>query len=204
MTFVPAAEPPANLVAEPGERAAQLRWEAPARLLDGSAPTGALTYEVLRGPSADAELTPVTPVPIPERAMTDSNLENDRTYYYAVRAVRVVGDTTAYSGPSPRVAVTPRDMTPPSPPSNLVAIPAEAIVRLSWSPSPEGDVAGYIVYRAAEGGEFERVGSTSAPTTTFVDRSAARGTYRYAVTAQDSAARPNESPRSNEVRVSVP
>jgi hypothetical protein len=31
-----------------------------------------------------------------------------------------------------------------------------------------------------------------------------RGTYRYVVTAQDNAARPNESQRSNEARVSVP
>jgi len=31
-----------------------------------------------------------------------------------------------------------------------------------------------------------------------------RGTYRYAVTAQDNAARPNESGRSNEARVTVP
>ena len=204
VTYVSATEPPVNLVAEPGERAARLRWEAPARLLDGSALTEALAYEVLRAPSSDAELAPVTRAPIQERALADSNLENDRTYYYAVRAVRVVAGTTAYSGPSPRVGVTPRDMTPPSPPANLVAIPGEAIVRLSWSPSPESDVAGYIVYRAAEGGAFERVGSTRALDTTFVDRGVARGTYRYVVTAVDSAAQPNESRRSNEARVSVP
>ena len=150
------------------------------------------------------DLTPVTRAPITERALTDRGLENDRTYYYAVRAVRVVAGTTAYSAPSPRVAVTPRDMTPPSPPANLAAIPSEATVRLTWSASPESDVAAYIVYRAAAGRAFERVGSTRAPTATFVDRDVARGTYRYAVTAQDSAVRPNESGRSNEVVVSVP
>ncbi|PYN81598.1 MAG: hypothetical protein DMD96_10115 [Candidatus Rokuibacteriota bacterium] len=204
VSYVPAAEPPVNLVATPGERTVRLRWEAPARLLDGSAPTEALAYEVLRAPAADAELTPVTRVPVAERALTDADLENDRTYYYAVRAVRVVAGTTAYSDPSPRVAVTPRDMTPPSPPANLVGIASEATVRLSWSPSPERDVAGYVVYRAPEGGAFERIGSTTAPSTTFVDRGVTRGAFRYAVTAQDSAARPNESRRSNEVRVSVP
>jgi hypothetical protein len=65
-------------------------------------------------------------------------------------------------------------------------------------------VAGYIVYRAPEGGAFERIGSTTTPSTTFVDRAVTRGSYRYAVTAQDRAAQPNESPRSNEVRVSLP
>jgi hypothetical protein len=77
-------------------------------------------------------------------------------------------------------------------------------VRLTWSASPESDIAAYIVYRAAAGRAFERVGSTRAPTATFVDRDVTRGTYRYAVTAQDSAVRPNESGRSNEVVVSVP
>jgi len=204
VTYVPAAEPPVDLVAEGGEREARLAWEAPAQLIDGSAPTDPLAYEVLRAPSVDAELTPVTRAPIAERALTDRGLENDRTYYYAVRAVRVVAGTTAYSAPSPRVAVTPRDVTPPSPPANLAAIPSEGTVRLTWSASPESDIAAYIVYRAAAGRAFERVGSTRAPTATFVDRDVARGTYRYAVTAQDSAVRPNESGRSNEVVVSVP
>jgi hypothetical protein len=98
----------------------------------------------------------------------------------------------------------PRDVTPPSPPANLVGIASAGTVRLSWSPVPETDVSGYIVYRAPEAGGFERIGSTSVPSTTFVDRAVTPGAYRYAVTAQDNAARPNESPRSNEVRVSVP
>lgn len=204
VTYVPAAEPPADLVAEAGEREVRLAWQAPTRLIDGSAPTAPLTYEVLRAPAADAEPTPVTRAPIAEHTLIDRELQNDRTYYYAVRAVQVVSGTTAYSAPSPRVAVTPRDMTPPSAPANLVAIPSEATVRLTWSEVPENDVAAYIVYRAAEGGAFERVGSTRPPITTFVDRDVARGTYRYVVTAQDSAARPNESGRSNEVRVTVP
>lgn len=204
VTYVPAAEAPGNFVAEAREGAARLSWEAPPRLIDGSAATGALAYEVLRAPSADAELTPVTRPPIAERTLTDRNLENDRTYHYAVRAVRVVSGTTAYSRPSPRVAVTPRDTTPPTPPANLVAIPSEATVRLTWNPSPESDVAGYVVYRAAGSGAFERVGSTRAPDTTFIDRGVSRGAYRYVVTAEDSAARPNESRRSNEARVSVP
>lgn len=204
VTYVPATEPPVNLAAEAGERAARLSWAAPSRLIDGSPATETLAYEVLRAPSAEAELTPLTAAPIADRVLTDRDLENDRTYYYAVRAVRVVSGTRVYSSPSPRVAVAPRDMTPPSPPANLIAIPSEATVRLSWSPSPESDVAGYVVYRAADGGAFERVGSTNAPTTTFVDRTVTRGTYRYVVTARDTAARPNESRRSSEVRVSVP
>lgn len=204
LTYVPAGEPPADLVAEAGDREARLTWRPPARLIDGSVPAVLFTYEVLRAPSADAELKPVTPVPIGELVLTDRGLDNDHTYYYAVRAVQVVSNSVVYSAPSPRVAVTPRDVTPPSPPANLVAIPSAATVRLAWSASPERDVAVYIVYRATAGGAFERVGSTRPPTVTFVDRDVPSGTYRYVVTAQDAGARPNESGRSNEVMVAVP
>ena len=172
--------------------------------MDGGPATGALAYEVLRAAAADTELTAVATAAPGQLALTDRELENEHTYYYAVRAVRTEGGTTAYSAPSARVAVTPRKMTPPSPPANLVAIPSESTVRLSWSPSPEPDVSGYVVYRADARGPFVRVGSTRTPTTTFIDRAVPRGTYRYAVAAQDSASLPNQSGRSNEVTVTVP
>lgn len=204
VTYIAAPEPPANVTAQPGEREARLAWRPPPRLMDGAPATGPLAYEVLRALAADTELTSVATAPPGQQALTDRDLENERTYYYAVRAVRTEGGTTAYSAPSARVAVTPRKMTPPSPPANLVAIPSASTVRLSWSPSPERDVAGYIVYRADARGLFVRVGSTPAPTTTFIDRDVPRGTYRYAVAAQDSASLPNQSRHSNEVTVTVP
>ena len=204
VTYVAAAEAPGDVVAEAGEREVRLRWRAPARLLDGGAAPETLTYEVLRAPSPDAAATPLTRTPPGQLALTDRNVENDHTYYYAIRALRVEGATTVYSAESPRVAATPRDVTPPSSPTTLAAIPSEGAVRLSWGASPESDVAGYVIYRATESGAFERIGTTRAPATTFLDRGVTRGTYRYAVTAEDTAARPNESRRSNEVRVTVP
>jgi fibronectin type 3 domain-containing protein len=203
VNYAAAPREPGNLVVEPREGAVRLTWSAPARLLDGTAITDALTYEVLRASSADAELAPVA-APVSETTLTDSTLENERAYYYAVRAIRVVAGTTIYGRPTSRLAATPRDVTPPAAPGNLVAIASEGVVRLSWSPSPEPDVAGYIVYRAPAGGGFERIGSINAPGTTYADRTAPRGTSRYVVTAQDNAARPNESARSNEVRVTQP
>jgi len=203
VSYAAAPAEPERVVAEPGERTVRLTWGAATKLLDGGAVTDVLRYEVLRAPSADADLAPVS-APVADPALTDSNLENDRDYYYAVRAVRTRGGTTLYGRPSARVVATPRDTTPPSPPANLVGIASEGVVRLSWSPSPEPDVASYIVYRAPEAGGFERIGSAAVPATTYVDRTATRGTYRYAVTAQDNASRPNESRQSNEARVSVP
>ena len=204
IAFISAAEAPQGLAAAPGEREARLAWQPPPRLLDGSPAPPTLAYEVLRAAAADGPLTSVARTAAGVRALTDRELENDRTYWYAVRAVRTEGSTTAYGAPSPRVAVTPRDMTPPSAPTNLVAIASEGAVRLSWGAAPESDVSGYIVYRAEAGGAFVRVGSTRAPATTFVDRGVARGTYRYVVTAEDSGAIRNESARSNEATVAAP
>jgi hypothetical protein len=134
----------------------------------------------------------------------DRGLANDHTYQYAVRATRTEGTATVTGAASPPVAVTPVKTTPPPPPSDLAAIPSRGEVRLSWRPSPAADVASYVVYRAAPAGEFLRVGSVQPPATTFVDRDVPPGRYRYAVTAQDTSARANESTRSNEVAVTVP
>lgn len=203
LLYVPAPQAPRALRAEAGEQQARLSWEAPARRTDGAAVEGPLEYEVLRAGSPDGPLAPVGRTAAGVTTFTDPRLENDRAYSYAVRAIRSAGGGTALGEPSARVTVTPADMTPPSPPANLVAIPSAGTVRLSWSPSPERDVAGYVVYRAAAGA-LARIGSTPALTTVFVDRDVPPGPYRYAVTARDAGARANESARSNEVTVSVP
>jgi fibronectin type 3 domain-containing protein len=187
-----------------GEGQVRLEWTPPARLVDGSPTTGEILYEVLRAPAPDAPAQVVTPEPVADTRLTDRGLENDRTYYYAVRAVRREAGTTARGGPSERVAATPVDTTPPAPPRDLVAVPAARTVRLSWRGSPDPDVAAYVVYRAGPGGDFERVGSVHPPATVFVDRDVPPGTWRYAVTALDAARRPNESARSNVVTVTVP
>ena len=138
------------------------------------------------------------------RLETRIGLLNDKTYWYAVRAVQTDAETTAESPSSTRVAATPRDMTPPSAPTALVAVPSEGTARLSWRASPEPDVAGYIVYRTDPSGVSTRVGSTRAPDTTFTDHPVAPGSYRYEVAAYDTATIPNESARSDPATVSVP
>ena len=78
-------------------------------------------------------------------------------------------------------------------------------MRLAWNPSLEDDVTQYAIYRAEGTGPFARIAATPVITTIYTDRDAQSGrTYRYAVTALDRAKKPNESPRSNEVTVTVP
>jgi Prokaryotic lipoprotein-attachment site len=204
LTFVAAPQPPGDLRAEPGEREVRLSWQRPTRLADGSPATGPLVYEILRATAADAPLASVTRTAPDVTSTTDRGLENERVYYYAVRAIRQDGATQVEGEATARVAATPTDVTPPAAPTNLVAIPSDRTVRLSWTPSPDADLGGYVVYRAEGGGPFVRVGSVRAPGTTFTDRDLSPGGYRYAVTAQDTSVRANESPRSNEVSVTIP
>jgi hypothetical protein len=204
LLFAAAPEPPASLRAEPGDRQVRVEWRAPDRLTDGGLVRDPLVYEVLRAPSAEAPLTAIARTPPGTTSLTDRGVENDHTYRYAVRAIRQAATTTIEGAPTAAVTVTPVDTTPPAPPADLVAIPSARTVRLSWSPSADADVARYVVYRARGAGPLERVGAVRVPGTTFTDRDVPPGPYRYAVTAQDTSARANESRRSNEVTVSVP
>jgi len=204
ITYIAPPEPPQALRGEPGDRAARLGWQPPAKLVDGTAIGDPLVYDVLRATDPVAEPSVIGRTAPGTTAYEDRGVENDRTYYYAVRAIRMAGAASAAGAASERVAVTPMKTTPPAPVRDVTAVPSRGEVRLSWRPSPEPDVATYIVYRAAGGGAPMRVGTVRPPTTTFVDRSVPPGTYRYTVTAQDASARANESGPSNEVSVTVP
>lgn len=204
ITTIAAAESPAAVTARAGDGEVRLAWDASARLVDGDPVAGTLTYEVLRAADPDGLLAPITPAPIADTTFVDRGAANDHTYAYAVRTVRHDSATTVRGRPSARVTATPRDVTAPSPPRNLVGIPGTGVVRLRWDPSPEPDVARYVIYRSGAGGGFTRAGSVTPPFTTFIDQNLAPGTYRYVVTAEDTAGTPNESPRSSEITVSVP
>ena len=199
-----APEPPADVQATGGEGAVTLTWQPPAALSDGNPVSGDIRYIVLRG-TGGGGLSPITPAPIPTTSFTDTGLQNDTPYRYAVRAIRTDGGATATGPESAVVAATPAITTPPRPPENLVAVPTGGAVGLAWNPSRGRPLALYSVYRAAEGGEFERIGTIAPERTTYTDRDVQRGaTYRYAVTATDETRQANESARSNEVTVTMP
>ena len=186
ITYVAPPEAPQALRAEPGDHTVRLSWQPPTRLVDGTPVTDPLAYEVLRAGDLGAEPSPVGRTPRGTTSFEDPGVENDRTYYYAVRAIRAADTVTAAGEASERVAVTPTKTTPPAPVTDLAAL------------------AAYVVYRGARGAPLARIGSVRPPTTTFVDRGVPPGTYRYLVTAQDASARANESRPSNEVTVTVP
>jgi hypothetical protein len=204
VTFIAAPEPPRAVRADAGDAQVRLTWEPPARLVDGTAITNPVSYEVSRTADPTSAPTAVGRTATGETSFVDRGMANDVTYQYTVTAIRSEGAATGTSAASAPVAVTPAKSTPPAPATDLTAIPSRGEVRLSWKPSASPDVAAYLIYRAPPGGPFTRVGSVRPPATTFADRNVPPGRYRYAVTAQDASTRANESARSNEVMVTVP
>lgn len=195
---------PTALRATPGDREVRLEWAGSAALVDGTTATERFVYQILRAPGPEAPVDIVTQTAPGATSFVDRGLDNERPYVYALRALRIARGTVGRSDLSERVSAMPVDTTPPRPPTEVVAIPSEGVVRLVWIGSPDTDVARYLVYRGREGGPLERVGSTAAPGSTFTDRDVPAGRWRYAVSAEDSSSRANESARSAEVSVVVP
>jgi len=146
----------------------------------------------------------------PSTEFRDSHFEFATPYVYTVRSVAQFGADLVESADSAPALVTPRDVFPPAAPSNLeitiisATNQAPAYIELSWGISPEGDLAGYSVYRSeAEDSPGDRVSTEILPSPTFRDISVMPGRrYYYRVSALDRAG--NESPKSSAVVAEVP
>jgi fibronectin type 3 domain-containing protein len=96
----------------------------------------------------------------------------------------------------------PVEFVAPSAPSNLVATPSAASVRLDWTASPETDVAGYTIYRSDSTGKKYNILARNVTTTSFVDNTTMAGKpYYYVIRAVDNSL--NRSIYSNEVNVTL-
>jgi fibronectin type 3 domain-containing protein len=148
----------------------------------------------------DAEFAPVATVQKPE--YVDTAVETGKAYDYRVQTVIPFGDKEADSEVSTPLRVVPEDRFPPKPPAGLTVLASPSSIELTWEQSPEPDLAGYRIYRAAPGQEFRRIGETTG-IPSFSDRQVEGGRkYRYAVTAFDRGG--NESGRSAEVEGALP
>lgn len=116
----------------------------------------------------------------------DRTVDWGTTYHYRLRPQR---DSAAgwVEGPlSQTVDVTPEDTFAPPPPNGLRAVRSSASVELSWLPSADQDVAGYLVHRNGE------VVSPLVTGPSFSDISApVDTTLEYAISAVDASG--NES-----------
>ena len=199
---------PSDLRAEAGERTIRLSWSAPTRRADGSPIGGILAYNIYRGTNpGQFDPRPINRQPVRVPEFQDSNLVNDKTYYYIVRAVENQEPPWQEGLPSGEVSADPVDLTPPAPPQVVRAVPGPgALVSLSWEPNREPDLLGYLVYRSdAPNRQPRRLIETPFAAPALYDRSVRPGgRYIYTVTAVDASSRRNESAPSAEIEVFVP
>jgi fibronectin type 3 domain-containing protein len=89
--------------------------------------------------------------------------------------------------------------------SYKIAIQASTnhVVDLSWKASSSTDVAGYNMYRSADGSTWKKLNASLIASTLYGDSTVANGsTYYYAATAVDIYG--HESNKTGAVKVSVP
>jgi len=214
-----APETPRDVHVSVTESALIVSW-AEAPLPPGSAAPSYRVYRAVAAPGQDnppqdlSQAKLKTPLDLAGSSATaefrDSHFEFGAEYLYTVRSVAQYGADLVESADSAPALLTPRDIFPPATPTGLeiavvLATPqTPAYVELSWVISPEGDLAGYSVYRSeSEDAPGERVSTETLSSPTFRDISVVPGKrYYYRVSALDRAG--NESPKSSAVAADVP
>ena len=143
---------------------------------------------------------PLNDTPLSTTSYDDARVEFGKERCYVVRTVEASGALlTLESAPSAPACVTPVDTFPPAPPVSLAAVGSEGAINLIWEPSPDPDIAGYLVMRGeAAGGPLAALRPEPMRETTFRDTEVRSGKrYVYAVVAVDGAK--NVSAESNRV-----
>jgi fibronectin type 3 domain-containing protein len=142
--------------------------------------------------------------PLKDDVVTASQFE-DRSvvpgeeWCYVVRFL-ASKDPLIESESSNELCTTFKDIAPPAVPIGVTVVLLADGVDVSWSPSPEGDLAGYRVYRSISPDPPVRLAEVPADRTSFRDPSSRAGAVNvYTVTAVDKAG--NESPASAPVQV---
>lgn len=194
----PTLASPSMLAGEATGDGVRLVWKPPA----GEGPVTYNVYRALDGEENGPRPLQREPLSTPE--YLDGEVQPGAKYRYEVRTAAGAASPLHESEPSAPVVVLAEDRFAPAAPGKLVVVQEGAAVRLFWNPSPEHDLAGYRVYRALDGGAFERIGSDVVERPSFTDsdvRAGSRASYR--VTAVDRAHPPNESRPSEEAAIDV-
>lgn len=134
--------PPVAVIAamEAGDKTITLRWEK-------TADPRVKAVKVLRGETPEA-MREIASLPPGATAYEDKGGRGGTWYTYALALETASGDRSV--GPGRRVRFL--NATPPAAPTNVRAVfdPEKRTVRVTWTPSPGDEVAGYYVTRAPE------------------------------------------------------
>jgi predicted phage tail protein len=206
------AKPP--LVIETGkeksEHAITITWQPPATNIDESTPVNLLGYNVYRMDESQTEVsqTPINKSLVAATQFEDKEFKFGANYRYVVRSVSLGTEgAQVESLNSNMLPVSPRDVFPPSAPTNISAVAATGRISIFFPANPEPDVVGYNIYRSTDPNlskdEWTKLNSSLMTKTTFQDENVEPGKkYYYYLTAVDQTG--NVSPRSEVVSETVP
>ena len=195
---------------ELSESAITITWTPPTANIDGSTPVNLLGYNVYRvdeGQSESGE-TPLNSALISGTQFADQNFKFGENYRYFVRSVSLGTEgAQVESLNSNSLSIAPRDTYAPSAPTAITIAAAPGRLSIFFPANPEGDVAGYTIYRSTDPDlskdRWTKLTTTLLERTTFQDENVESGKrYYYYLTATDRAG--NVSPPSEVVSEVVP
>ena len=195
---------------EVGENAITITWQPPTANIDGSTPVNLLGYNIYRvseSENVDGQ-APINDSLISGTQYQDKNFKFGERYRYVVRAVSLGTEGgRVESLNSNSIVVSPKDTFPPSAPSAISVAPAPGRLSIFFPANPEGDIAGYNIYRSTNPDlpkeKWNKLNAAPLTKTTFSDEKVESGKrYYYYLTAVDQAG--NVSPPSEAVSETVP
>jgi len=190
------SHPPVNFNVEIFADKIEIKWDPPGENIDLSIPPLVEGYNVFRS-AEKSKAVRLNSVLIKGQSYQDKSFNFGTTYSYFVRAS--INSTSPYfeSEDSEILVISPKDIFPPDPPKGVVLVAGSDILSLRWDSNVESDLAGYRVWKRAEG-ESEFVMLTEEPfiENTYTDRSVEKNVrYYYAITSMDKSG--NESQKSD-------
>jgi hypothetical protein len=192
-----AATPPApsGLSARSAEKGVALAWVPPTDLEGPS-------FFVYRRSKTGDYVLPLEDKPTTGVTTVDEKALPGDSMCFVVRTVSSTAPLVE-SAASDEACLTVEDIAAPATPVGVAAQPKEGGLEVSWSPSPEPDLALYRIYRWSQGVPVSRIAELPAGQTTYLDTDAPAGVVvRYSVSAVDKSG--NESGKSPAASTSRP
>jgi hypothetical protein len=155
------------------------------------APAPTLSYNVyeVAPPDASAAAVPIklTKTPVQDTKFEDPRITWGERRCYAVHSVETADGLSVESAAPAPECTTFKDTFPPAAPKGLQALGGESLISLIWEPSPEKDLAGYLVLRGKTPDALEQITPEPIPESRFSDGVQSGLRYFYAVKAVDKA-----------------
>jgi hypothetical protein len=184
------AETPTELTAKVTQDSIEIRWNSPAKNIDGSTPANILGFNVYRADDKNSRKI-LNSTPVTSNGFADKAFEFEKNYTYLVRTVSLGSNGAPIeSADSDEIRVLPKDIFPPSAPGSVTIAASPNTISIFFASNIEIDIAGYHVYRSTDRnlpkGDWNLLTPQPLPTNTFQDTTVESGkTYFYYLTAVD-------------------